>query len=89
MIFKQLRNSDSLVGMHISTFPLTFMFYSDKTDSFVGFSGQPLGLTTFSCLPGNDTFHFEDVKRGKEASHNLGVRMNAKPEHRPSLKRKT
>lgn len=69
--------------------PLYLFFAPIIPDLSVGFPRQPLGLTLSSCFPGNDTFHFEDVKRGKEASHNLGVRMNASPKHRSPLKQKT
>lgn len=41
------------------------------------------------CFPENVFFHFEDVRQGKEASHNLKVRMDVSSEHWSPLKQKT
>lgn len=75
--------------MHIHIFSLHLFFDPIRPELSVIFPDSLLGLTISSCFPGNDTFHFEDVKRRKEASHNLGVRMNVSPEHWSSLKQKT
>lgn len=51
--------------MQINTFPYIIVC-SIKPGLPVGFPRQPLGLLYLHSFPGNDTFHFEHVKGGKQ-----------------------
>jgi hypothetical protein len=65
-------------------------FFVLKDQPFLyNFQDSILEMPVSSCFLGNDTFHFEEVEQGLEASHNLGVRMNMCHEHWSPLKQKT